>query len=228
MFKKLQSKALTVNLKKGFIGLLIACIVFAVGSGIALYLNFGDRAAQAKDAREQMWEQMLDDCGADTSVDSVFSAHNKHGIGGKNSISQKWDRKGFKYSLESEWNLTTADKVMVGAVMGIAAVLGVIYWLLCMVWAYQKSNRLGINCALWVIATLFLNLWAIAGLYIYAGFKGKCKKCGHLKQKGEKYCSHCGNANEIMCGSCQTTVSADAVFCPNCGKPIYKTNAENG
>lgn len=256
MFEKLRDKALKVNLKKGFIGLVIAGVVFAAGSGVLLYQNFGDRVAQTKDAYEQQWEQMVQDYEAYTpdeqnaaveqdtpTLDDRYSDYYgqgkhfdgwncwEHGTGygyaDKGVLAQRWDVNSSQFDLESEWNLTTGDKVLVGAVMGIAAVLGMIYWLLCMAWAYQTSNKLGSNSALWVIATLFFNLWAIAGLYIYAGFKGKCEKCGHLKQKGEKYCSHCGNAYEIMCESCQTTVSADAAYCPNCGKPVNKEKAEN-
>lgn len=221
MSKPLRNRVLTVSLKKAFIRLLIACVVFTVCTGIALYLNFGDRVSQTRDAAAQNQQQITEN-----SVTTDISGSG-HAASWKGISSKRWKLSGSWFTLKQELNLTAGDKVMIGVIAGIAAALGAGYWLLCVIWAYQKSVRLGSNSAFWIIAALILNLWAIAALYIYAGFRSKCSKCGQLKHRGEKYCSHCGNAWEIQCESCHTDVPADAAFCPNCGKPINKSDAEN-
>lgn len=73
MFEKLKDKALKVNLKKGFIGLVIAGVVFATGSGILMYQNFGDRILQKRAAYEQQWVQMVQEQETNTAETEKIS-----------------------------------------------------------------------------------------------------------------------------------------------------------
>ncbi len=246
MLQKLKDKALKLNLKKSFIILAVVSIVFAIGAGLLLNQTFGGRVAQARETYTQQWEQYvqeyeenLSELPETTDPKSEMNRapgtaydwygrdldgwEGRHGYSAQNFL-QFWGNEFSDLDLGSEWTLTTGEKGMIVAVMGIAAVLGILYWLLCMVWSYQKANKLGSKPALWVIATMFFNLWAIAALYLYAAIRGTCKKCGHLRKKGEKYCGRCGNSFETVCENCQANIPADAAYCSHCGKPVNSGN----
>ena len=233
MIQKLKDKVRKLNLKKSFIILAVVSIVFAIGAGLLLNQTFGGRVAQARETYTQQWEQYVQEyeenlserpevtepeSKRDGTPGGVSDGYNhgferwesQRGHSVQNRFQQFWGGKFSELTLESEWTLTTGEKVMIAVVVGGVAVLGILYWLLCMVWAYQKASKLGSKPVLWVIAALFFNLWAVAALYIYAVVRGTCKKCGHLRKKGEKYCSHCGNAFETVCENCQASIPADA------------------
>ncbi len=105
-----------------------------------------------------------------------------------------------------------------GGIIGV--VLAVWYWLLCMIWAYRKSYRMGVNGALWVLATLFFNLATIAVLYLYAILKGTCDICGRIRTADGKYCDRCGMLLNKECPDCGQIVGAKAEYCRNCGKKL--------
>ena len=115
---------------------------------------------------------------------------------------------------------TTGDIVLITGCGMIGMVLAVWYWLLCMIWAYRKSYRMGVNSALWVLAALFFNLATIAVLYLYAIMKGTCDICGRIRTADGKYCDRCGKLLKKECPDCGQTVDVKASYCMNCGKKL--------
>lgn len=246
MVEKLKNKVSKMNLKKSFLGLIVAGIVFAVASGVVLYQNFGDRFTKLEETYQQQREELLqeyaesDENGKDQTAEESsgkkeyeWYAHGHESYGdewhGEWSIrgDHNWDSVYSGINFKQNMNLTTGDKVLAGVVLGISGIWGMAYWLLCMVWAYQKANKTGCKKALWVILTLFFNMWAIIALYIYTSVKGTCKKCGYLRQKNENYCSNCGNEYQRKCDKCGAIVSTEAAFCWNCGQSMKEfTNKE--
>ena len=107
----------------------------------------------------------------------------------------------------------------------IGAGLALWYWLLCMIWAYRKSKRMGVSSALWVLAAVFFNLAAIAALYFYAVLKGTCNQCGRIRPGSSKYCDRCGKSFGKECPDCGQTVDIKADYCGNCGKKLSEADA---
>ena len=73
---------------------------------------------------------------------------------------------------------------------------------------------------MWVLATFFFNLAAIAVLYFYAVWKGTCDQCGRIRPDGSKYCDRCGKQFAKECPDCGQTVDIMADYCGNCGKKL--------
>lgn len=124
--------------------------------------------------------------------------------------------------------LSTGDIVLIAGCGIIGVALAVWYWLLCMIWAYRKSYRMGVNSGLWVLATLFFNLATIAVLYLYATLKGTCDSCGRIRTADGKYCDRCGKLLKKECPDCGQTVDAKAEYCRNCGKKLNEGQIPKG
>lgn len=237
MLEKLKNKVSKMNLKKSFAVLAIVGVIFGVGSGIALYQNFGGRISQITEYNRQQreeWLQSLEQYNQEIneqlqtskqgghSHDSYYENWNHHGRDLK-----KWNYGHLDNEWKQIWNISTSDKVLIGVLSVGGLLLCVIYWLLCMAWAYQKADKMGSNKGLWTIAALFFNLWAILVMYGYSLLNGTCKNCGRLKKKNEKYCSHCGTAYQQECIHCHTPLQSGSKFCPNCGKSVKEAAPEN-
>lgn len=228
--KKMKNKALSLNLKKSFLILVIVGVIFGIGSGIAVYLNFGDRISQVSEYEKQQreeWLQGIEQNGQGSGEQSKtpawgwYNRNDRYGFRNYSGEDSKiWNRNISDNEWEQRLNLSTNDKVLIGVLSGIGALLGIAYRVLCMIWAYQKADKMGSNKGLWVIATLFFNLWAIAAMYGYSLIRGTCPSCGQLKKKNEKYCSRCGAAYQQECSQCQAPVQSGSKFCPNCGETL--------
>lgn len=96
------------------------------------------------------------------------------------------------------------------------------YWMLCVICAYRKSYRMGINSAIWVLAAVFFHIGAVAVLYFYAMVKGTCENCGRLKNNHGKFCDRCGKSLKKECSQCGQVVDVKAGYCSNCGKKLHK------
>lgn len=226
--ERLKNKVLNLNLKKSFVVLVIVGAIFGVGSGIALHQKFGDRILQIEEYDKQQkeeWLQSLEQYNREAGEQSQVLEWEWHD---HDDYYGDWDYEHLDNEWEQMLNISTGDKVLLGLLSGIGLLLCAVYWLLCMVWAYQKADRMGSNKELWTIATFFLNFWVILVMYGYSFVNGTCKNCGRLKKRNEKYCSHCGAAYQQECRHCHASLQKDSNFCPNCGKAMKEVVSDNG
>lgn len=108
----------------------------------------------------------------------------------------------------------------------ITLLLGLWYWLLIMIWAFQKSTRLGIRSGPWVFLTFFLNLLPVIVLYLYGAAAGTCKTCGHVRIREGSFCPGCGAAFRQKCPSCGGYAGLKDHFCPWCGESLTLEDRE--
>ena len=191
MLEKWKQRAIQMNFKRAVIIFVVISFILMLGGSAALYGRFKGRANQ--------WESAVK-----TDRESEPEA--------KPEIE-------FEKLCEGQY-LSTVDIALIAVCGIIGVVLAVWYWLLCMIWAYRKSHRMGVNSALWVLATLFFNLATIAVLYLYAILKGTCDICGRIRTADGKYCDRCGKLLNKKCPDCEQIVDAKAEYCRNCGKKL--------
>ena len=55
---------------------------------------------------------------------------------------------------------------------------------------------------------------------IKSGEKVVCNKCGEINEKGDKFCSKCGNSLVKICPNCGAELEDDDVFCSKCGTKL--------
>lgn len=212
MLEKLKQKTIHLNLKKAVIVFIVTGLVLASVSSVAVYSNLKDKNIKWEKLNRENETEGADE--QENESDLKIEKRDKEGDG------EKQERR-FGIA-EKELPLSARDiALMIGCgIIGI--VLGVWYWLLCLIWAYQKSYRMGINSALWVLATCFFHIGAIVVLYLYAMAKGTCENCGKLKTKNGKFCDRCGEPLKKECPQCGQAVDVEAGYCSNCGKKMYK------
>lgn len=191
MLEKWKQRAIQMNFKRAVIIFVVISFILMLGGSAALYGRFKGRANQ--------WESAVK-----TDRESEPEA--------KPEIE-------FEKLCEGQY-LSAVDIVLIAGCGIIGGGLAVWYWLLCMIWAYRKSHRMGVNSALWVLATLFFNLATIAVLYLYAILKGTCDICGRIRTADGKYCDRCGKLLNKKCPDCEQIVDAKAEYCRNCGKKL--------
>ena len=191
MLEKWKQRAIQMNFKRAVIIFVVVSFILMLGGSAALYGRFKGRANQ--------WESAVK-----TDRESEPEA--------KPEIE-------FEKLCEGQY-LSAVDIVLIARCGIIGGVLAVWYWLLCMIWAYRKSHRMGVNSALWVLATLFFNLATIAVLYLYAILKGTCDICGRIRTADGKYCDRCGKLLNKKCPDCEQIVDTKAEYCRNCGKKM--------
>lgn len=214
MLEKIRHHALEMNFKKRFLTCIIISLIAFAGFSVASFVTY--RSEEAK------WESQMETQGNSSSNSNSDSDGNSVGRRGRNDDfdpEEGWD----------DWEepeLSTADKVLMVSGGIVGTVLGIWYWVLCMIWAYRKAYRMGINRAVWVWATFFFNLLAIAVLYLYGVIRGTCYHCGKIRAKGELYCSRCGAPFTKECLNCGETVDIHDIYCPNCGEKITQPVSE--
>lgn len=206
MLEKWKQRIIQMNFKKAVLVFVVVGAILVLGFSTALYGNFRGRMEQ--------WESA-----AKASRTYQEEKGDEHGDRNESYKESEID-------FEQVWeamHLSTGDIALIAACGIIGIGLAVWYWLLCMVWAYRKSNRMGLNCTVWVLATFFFNLAAIAILYAYALWKGTCTECGRIRTGSSKYCDRCGKSFVKECPDCGQAVDRMANYCSNCGKKL-----ENG
>jgi len=222
MLEKLKQKAISMNFKKTVILFMAISIIFTVTSAILMYTNFNGRMYEMHSVTETQKDAKYQE------EDSESPEQKESGDSESNKVN-RWDRQRDIKDRErgntekEQWemlDLSLGDKILLGGLGMIAFLLGVSYWILCMIWSYRKSTRLGTNKAFWLVATAFFHLAAIVVLYVYASFSGTCKNCGQLKRRNEAFCSKCGTSTKMECPKCQQVVDESAIYCPNCGKKL--------
>lgn len=240
MLEKWKQRIIQMNFKKAVLIFVAVGAILVLGFSTALYGNFRGRMEQwesAAKASRTYQEEKGDEHGDRKEIDKEnYRKEYLEEHSGKESY-KELDRESYKdsdkeYNKESEidfeqvWeamHLSTGDIALIAACGIIGIGLAVWYWLLCMVWAYRKSNRMGLNCTVWVLATFFFNLAAIAILYAYALWKGTCTECGRIRTGSSRYCDRCGKSFVKECPDCGQAVDKMANYCSNCGKKL-----ENG
>lgn len=214
MLEKWKQLAIQMNFKKAILVFLAVSFILVLGFSAALYGNFKDRTDQWESAVKTSQEYQNEEKGDEHDDRNDFD--------GKDYGKEHSDRKA-EMELEQIWkeaHLSTGDIALIAGCGIIGAGLALWYWLLCMVWAYRKSKRMGINSVVWVLATFFFNLAAIAILYFYAVLKGTCDQCGRIRPEDSKYCDRCGKPFAKECPDCGQTVDIKADYCGNCGKKL--------
>jgi hypothetical protein len=206
MLEKWKQRIIQMNFKKAVLVFVVVGAILVLGFSTALYGNFRGRMEQ--------WESAA-------KASRTYQEEKGDEHGDRNEIDKESE-----IDFEQVWeamHLSTGDIALIAACGIIGIGLAVWYWLLCMVWAYRKSNRMGLNCTVWVLATFFFNLAAIAILYAYALWKGTCTECGRIRTGSSRYCDRCGKSFVKECPDCGQAVDKMANYCSNCGKKL-----ENG
>lgn len=214
MLEKWKQRAIQMNYKKAILIFLVVSFILVLGFSAALYGNFKDRTDQWKSAVKTSREYQNEEKGDEQD--------DRNDFGRKDYEKKHSGRKG-EMELEQIWKeayLSTGDIALIAGCGIIGGGLAIWYWLLCMIWAYRKSKRMGVSGALWVWATFFFNLAAIAILYFYAAWKGTCDQCGKVRSGNSKYCDRCGKPFVKECSDCGKTVELKADYCGNCGKKL--------
>ena len=199
MIEKWEQRAIGMNFKKAVIIFLITAFALMIAGSAALYGNFQNRIAN--------WEQ-------------ISETDREHGEEERDSK----DREDMDLEdIYGKFHLSWGDLALLAgcAVAGVA--LGIWYWLLCLIAAYRKAYRMGVNGRLAVLAALFFNLAAVAALYLYAIWKGACANCGRVRGRTGKFCDRCGNPLKKECPQCKQEVDMSSAYCSNCGKNLNES-----
>lgn len=221
MFEKWKQKAIQMNLKKTVTSFVVVSVIFMLVSSGILYARFRDKIdtweATVEDRRgyekkENKWDYQTDD------EQNMHSDPDEEYYGNEQKEKDEID---FEH-IYMEMKLSVGDvAILLGCVI-IGVVLLIWYWILCMIWAYRKADRIGVNCAVWVLASFFFNLAAVALLYLWALLKGTCEKCGRIKNGGDKFCERCGAPLRQECPQCKQDIDTKAHYCSNCGQKLDK------
>lgn len=214
MLEKWKQRAIQMNFKKAILAFLAVSFILVLGFSAALYGNFKGRMDQ--------WESAVKTSREYQNGEKGDEQDDRNDFDGKDYEKEHSDRKA-EMELEQIWkeaHLSTGDLALIAGCGIIGAGLSLWYLLLCMVWAYRKSKRMGVSSALWVWAAFFFNLAAVAVLYFYAVLKGTCNQCGRIRLGGSKYCDRCGKPFGKECPDCGQTVDIKADYCGNCGKKL--------
>lgn len=214
MLEKLKQNSVNLNLNKAVTIFIVVSIVLASVSFVVIYSILKDENIECGNIVELNREKEAD-----------YEQENGLGLKGKRQY-KEYDRKKQEHGFgieEKELHLSTTDIALMTGCSITGILIGVCYWLLCLIWAYQKSYQMGINSALCVLATLFFHIVAIVVLYLYAMAKGTCQNCGRLKTNHGKFCDRCGNSLKKTCPHCGQVTDMEAGYCSNCGKELHKS-----
>lgn len=207
MLEKWKRKAMQMNFKKAVIYFLIISLIFAVVVPVTVYFNFENRINEF-----------------DMNVEKDREHENENNDAEKKYKLEDEEQKVVEHKetehSQDEWNLSFKDSAIIVGCGLIGIVLCIWYWILCIILAYRKSSRMGVNSKFWVLMTFLFNLAAIIILYLYAIWKGTCKNCGRIKMKGSKFCIRCGEPLKRECQYCKQIVDINAAYCSNCGKKL--------
>lgn len=214
MLERWKQYAIQMNLKRAILVFVAVGFILVLGCSAVLYGNFKDRMEQWESAVKISGEYQMGE------KEDKYDGHND--FSGED-YRKKYSHRKTEVEFEEVWkeqDLSTRDLAFIAGCGIIGIGLVVWYWLLCMVWACRKSERMGVNSTIWILAAFFINLAAVALLYLYAAWKGTCDQCGRVCSGGSKYCDRCGKPFEIQCPDCGQAVDRKAGYCGNCGKKL--------
>ena len=182
----MEAKSDSNEFEKTVTSFVVVSVIFMLVSSGILYARFRDKIdtweATIEDRRgyekkENKWDYQTDD------EQNKHSDPDEEYYGNEQKEKEEID---FEH-IYREMKLSVGDvAILLGCVI-IGVVLLIWYWILCMIWAYRKADRIGVNCTVWVLASFFFNLAAVALLYLWALLKGTCEKCGRIKNGGDVF-----------------------------------------
>lgn len=207
MLEKWKLKAMQMNFKKALICFLIISLISVIAVPVTVFCNFENRIPELDMIVEKDREHENENTGAEKK--DKFEDEEQKVVEHKETE-----------HLQDEWNLSFKDIVLIVGCGIIGMVLCIWYWLLCIILAYRKSSRMGVNSEFWVLMTLLFNFAAIIVLCLYAILKGTCKTCGRIKVSGSNFCIRCGEPLKKKCQYCKQIVDINAAYCSNCGKKL--------
>lgn len=214
MLEKWKQRAMKMNFKKAILVFVAVSFILVLGFSAALYGNFKGRMEQ--------WESVVKTSREYQNGEKGDENNDHNDFAGEDYGKEHSDRK-VEIELDHIWKepyLSTRDIALIAGCGIIGIGLAIWYWLLCMIWVYRKSKRMGINSAVWVLAAFFFHIAAIVILYFYAALKGTCEQCGRIRPGGSKYCDRCGKPFTKECPDCGQTIDRKANYCSNCGKKL--------
>jgi ABC-type Na+ efflux pump permease subunit len=106
-----------------------------------------------------------------------------------------------------------------------------ILWIIVIVWVYRDAERKGMNGILWALLVLIGNL---IGLLIYLIVRSErvpakrsvqtttCPSCQKTVEAGFVFCPNCGARLQAVCPGCNKPVDTSWKVCPNCGERLSK------
>lgn len=209
MLEKIKQRSIHLNLKKAVIIFIVTGLVLVSISSVAVYSNLRGKNIE--------WENIAGSDAEKETEEINYGRKNQSDLKGERG--EKEDA--FDIAVE-KLHLSATDIALMAGCGIIVIVLGIWYWLLCVIWAYRKSYRMGINSAIWVLAAVFFHIGAVAVLYFYAMVKGTCENCGRLKNNHGKFCDRCGKPLKKECSQCGQVIDVEAGYCSNCGKKLHK------
>lgn len=215
MLEKWKQRVIQMNFKKAILVFVAVSFILVLGSFAALYGNFKERMDQ--------WESLVKTSREYQIGEKGDEYDNRFDFTEEDDGKEEYSDKKTEMELEQIWketHLSTGDIALIAGcgIIGIGLVIW--YWLLCMIWAYRKSECMGVGSAVWVLAAFFFNLAVIAILYFYAAWKGTCDQCGRIRIGNSKYCDRCGKPFTKECSDCGQTVDIEAIYCSNCGNKL--------
>ena len=222
--EKWKNKGRKVNLKKSFLIFFITGILAVLAGSGLLAFRFKDRFKEMKitcseENRDQEEMYTSKGYGEENEKEYVTGKDGKwNGENGKDGERKK--------EKEHDWEdlqLSTTDIALIAGcgIIGIGLVIW--YWILCMFWAFQKAERLGVRSGLWVLGTFFFNLAAIAVLYLFGYLRGTCGKCGKVRIKEGRFCSRCGADLKQICPKCGHEEERNCNYCSKCGAQLAES-----
>ncbi len=222
--EKWKNKGLKVNLKKSFLIFFITGILAVLAGSGVLAFRFKDRF---KEMKSTCSEEERDQKGKYAS-EGNGEENGKEYVTGKDG---EWNRETgkreeWKKEKEHDWEDLQLSKTDIALIAGCGIIgigLGIWYWILCMLWALQKAERLGVRSCLWVVGTFFFNLAAIVALYLFGYLRGTCSKCGKVRIKEGRFCSRCGAALKQICPKCGHEEEKNCIYCSQCGVKLEES-----
>ncbi len=209
MLEKWKQKALNMNIRKAAAVFLITSLAaMGILGGLAA-ANFGGRLSEFKAAAESEYEKREDE-GDRENRDSREEEDRAY----RDSRESDWDSEDHWREIQS---LSPGDLALAVISAMIILALGIWYLALCVMWAYQKADRLGARRDLWAVLALLFQLPAIGALYLYAAAKGTCQKCGKLMEPGKNFCAYCGEPFQKQCAECGEKLKPAQKYCGSCG-----------
>jgi|GEM_PF-1396863 len=119
------------------------------------------------------------------------------------------------------FTFTTTDKIMIGAVIALAAAFAVTYWIFTVESMIKQTRKDGTDTKLFGWLTGIFNVLAVAGYFIYRGTLLKCPECGRYQTRKETlFCRHCGARMQKECPICGAYIKPEDDYCHNCGKKL--------